>query len=76
MSKREFGSITVSLDGDVFVMRMHGGAKNQSVFNPEFGKEFHAALDYVEELSCLCCIPQQRGTRIQFVSDKSEKKDV
>lgn len=48
-----FGSITISLVGDVFVMRMHGGAKNQSVFNPEFGKMFHDALDYVEKFSRL-----------------------
>ena len=50
MSSQNFGSITVSIVGDVFLMRMHGGGKNQSVFNPQFGKDFNNALDYIQKL--------------------------
>ena len=32
-------------------MRMHGGDKNQSVFNPQFGKDFNNALDYIQKLT-------------------------
>lgn len=49
MASASFDSITVSSIGDVLLMRMHGGAKNQSVFNPAFGKSFHAALDFVQK---------------------------
>lgn len=49
-SAKEFGDITISLIGDVILMRMHGGDKNQSVFNPPFFKMFNNALDYAEKL--------------------------
>lgn len=48
---KKCGSITVTHidDHDVLLMQMHGGDKNQSVFNPAFIKDFNDALDYVEK---------------------------
>eukprot|EP01083_Nonionella_stella_P192676 712094_1 len=48
---RNFGSITVTDNGDVLVMRMHGGSKMQNVFNPPFAKQFINALDYVASVT-------------------------
>eukprot|EP00483_Globobulimina_turgida_P000752 UN00752 len=58
-----FGSITVIEKGDVLLMRMHGGSKMQSVFNPTFAKQFLNALDYVESVKgekCLVLIGTDR----------------
>eukprot|EP01083_Nonionella_stella_P194326 716802_1 len=55
-SRTFFGSITVTDCGPCILMRMHGGNKNLSVFNPEFFQAFLDALDYVESFDKERCL--------------------
>eukprot|EP01083_Nonionella_stella_P266838 902129_1 len=47
-----FGSVSVKQlnDDKILILKMFGGSKSQSVFNPEFNANFDAALEYCANL--------------------------
>ena len=52
MSKKavDFGVVSVCEYDDILVLKLDGGSKHESVFNPTLISQFHSALDYCEQL--------------------------
>eukprot|EP01084_Bolivina_argentea_P284359 487330_1 len=53
---KKFKSITITSIGNIILMTMHSGEKNQNLFNPEFINEFGQSLDFIESLADAKCL--------------------